>query len=264
MALLVFACVNNSALYGAKRNELREIYKDIYFIARPFDSRLDLDITPVAPAQVLSSMKKAIDILFRQSAYNARAIRHLQSKGHIVLIYDPKHPKQAFTKLTIASFLPDYYKKDGPIKNFVVVLGRYGGKWAPRELAAVIAHELTGHGIQHLQGRLNKIRTIDLECEAYLYQEKAYQDLKYDKTLIEMVKFRNKLENYWCADFKLWISEHQPQQLLHWEGLSPNVPKLLKTFKVYTSALEKSGIAPKAIRVAKVEQYQRDKNKLRS
>ncbi|MBL95836.1 MAG: Secretory immunoglobulin A-binding protein EsiB [Alphaproteobacteria bacterium MarineAlpha3_Bin5] len=264
LVLIISVCLLYTESYSANPNELKEVYKDIYFVAKPVDPDLDYDITPVGSVQVLNSMKKAVDIIFQQSPYNARAIKHLQSKGRIVLIYDPKHPKQNFTKLTIASFLPEYYNSNGPMKDFVVVLGRYGGKWTSKDLAAVIAHELTGHGVQHLQGRLKKVRTIDLECEAYLYQEKVYQDLKYEKTSIEMVKFRNKLENYWCADFKLWVGRHRPLDLSNWESLNPDIPNLLKTFKVYSNALQNSGIAKRAVRIAEIEQNRRSKINLRS
>ena len=75
------------------------------------------------------------------------------------------------------------------------MVGRYGAKWPARELAAVLAHELVGHGMQQYRGRMEHVRTIDLECEAYLYEEQAYQDLGLDKRSSEMIKFRQALED---------------------------------------------------------------------
>jgi len=82
-------------------------------------------------------------------------------------------------------------------------VGRHGVKWPTNELAAVLANELVGHGMQHQ--RMGKMRPIDLECKAYLYEELANQDLGLNKRSSEMVRFRKGLETHWCADFKRYM-----------------------------------------------------------
>ena len=262
LCLIIFLVSIKSTTHASINNEYRELYRGIYFIGKPVNKKIVFDITPAHPLQVLDSMKKAIDILLTKSSYNAKAIQQLKKKGKIVIVYDANHPKHNLTELTIASFLPDYYQESGPIKNFVVIIGRYGGKWSARDLAPVMAHELAGHGIQRLQKRLKKVRNIDLECQAYLYQEKAYQDLGYDKNHQEMVNFRQKLEKHWCSDFKLWIAEKASDKLSLWHTKNPNVPKLLKLFNKYSISLENLKVTRKAVQAAEANQSMLNTGKL--
>ena len=221
-------------------------------IPKPKDKFFDIDVTPAKEGAEL--VRDALEILYTGSSFNAKAIERLKAAGHVIIVYDPAFPKREFSKLTIAAFFPYFFQKDGNGKDFVTFVGRFGGKWAARELAPVIAHELTGHGIQQLRGRLEHVREVDLECEAYMYQEKAYQDLNFDKNAREMIAFRQTLERHWCADFKKWQKNNLPKNSKYWDQLHPDIPKLIEDYLVYIEALRKSGVAGKAVKRAKAAQ----------
>ncbi len=214
-------------------------------VPKPADRTFDIDVAnPTAGADLI---REALDILRAGSRYNAQAIDRLKANGNVVIIYNPAFPQRELSQITIAAFFPDYFKKGTDTKDFVTVVGRYGGKWSARDLAPVLAHELTGHGMQHLRGRLEHVRVVDLECEAYLYQEKAYQDLGFDKQEREIVNFRQQLERHWCADFRRWQATARPQNAALWDTLNPDVPKILDDYLAYIESLRQSGVAGAAI-----------------
>lgn len=226
----------------------------------PEDKIYDIDIAP--PATGAAAVKAALDILYDGSAYNAKAIEKLKAAGNVVIVYDPAFPQRELSKVTIAAFLPDFYQPDGRTKDFLTVVGRFGGKWKARDLAPVLAHELTGHGTQHLRGHLENVREVDLECEAYLFQEKAYQDLGFDKGKHDMIQFRKVLEGHWCADFKAWQRKNNRATLQSWDRLNPDIPAILKDYLVYIDALRKSGVAGSAVSKAKQHQAMQTRRKL--
>ena len=226
----------------------------------PMDARYDITITPAAAGA--QRVKEALDILYKRSAFNAAAIDRLKANGNVIIIYDPAFPKRELTQITIAAFLPDFYQADGNIKDFVSVVGRFGAKWSAHDLAPVLAHELTGHGIQHLRGRLAHVREVDLECEAYLYQEKAYQDLGFDKQSRDMINFRQVLERHWCADFRRWQRDNQAPSLASWDQLNPDVPIILDDYLRYIDALGKSGVAGRAIDLATADKERNNRQRL--
>ena len=206
-----------------------------------------LDIAPLGHADASARIKKAIDILYDKSPLSARAIETLRGAGEVIVVYDPHFPKSRLAGLTIAAFFPEYYQADGLSKRFVTVVGRYGAKWPVVELAAVLAHELVGHGMQHYRGRLQHVRTIDLECEAYLYEEQAYQDLGIDKRSNEMIRFRQALEDQWCKTLRADTKRNEPNKMALWERLNPDVPGILEVYLRYVERLRRDGTASKAI-----------------
>lgn len=230
------------------------MHRGMQIAGKPAPEGKVYDIDLASPAEGAETVRKAADILIENSTYNATAIKKLKAAGNVVIVYDPAFPKRELTKITIAAFLPDFYQAEGRTKDFLTVVGRFGGKWSPRELAPVLAHELTGHGMQHLRGRLEHVREVDLECEAYLYQEKAYQDLGFDKGAREMVQFRKVLEGHWCADFKNWQRKNKRVALASWDQLNPDVPAILEDYLVYIDALRRSGVAGSAVAKAKQQQ----------
>lgn len=205
------------------------------------------DISPMAPREGLDRVVKALDLLYQRSPLSARALETLKQTGEVVIAYDPRFPKNNLSSLTIAAFFPDFFQHTGSRKQFVTVVGRYGAKWPVRELAAVLAHELVGHGMQHLRGRLDHVRTVDLECEAYLYEEQAYQDLGLDKGSGEMIRFRQALEDNWCKPFRTYLKRNVPAKMALWERLNPAVPQILETYLGYVEHLRRSGEAHRAI-----------------
>ena len=127
------------------------------------------------------------------------------------------------------------------------MIGRHGVKWPQDELTATMTHELVGHGVQHQRDRLTRVRPIDAECEAYLYEETANQDLALGKHSREMVGFRRMLEERWCADFKAYQRSHQPKSLKLWDVLNPNIPKLFKLFEAYLEHAKQAGVTAEVI-----------------
>ncbi len=212
-------------------------------------SSVKLDIEPVSAAVGLKRVLAAIDLLFEESPYSVRAIETLARSGEVVVVYDPHFPRSCLSVLTIAAFFPEIFNKNSGTKQFVTVVGRYGAKWPKRELAAVLAHELVGHGMQHHRGRLDHVRTIDLECEAYLYEERAYQDLRLDKRSPEMIRFRRTLEEKWCKSLRTYMKRRTPEKMKLWERLNPDVPKILEVNLAYIESLRRSGATRRAIEI---------------
>ena len=119
----------------------------------------------------------------------------------------------------------------------MVIVSRHGIKWPTREFAAVMVHELVGHGVQHLNDSWGKMRLIDMECEAWLYEEMAYQDLKINKFSNEMIDFKKQLEKQ-CDSFLRYLRNHDPKVAALWDKLNPDVPRLLKHFAGYQKQLK--------------------------
>ncbi len=226
---------------AANNGQLEERAYGVQFIAVPKDPKKTFDTKLLKGAEGLKRLKAALGHLISQSPYSAGKLELLKKSGEVTVVYIPGDvPKSAATGENVAVFLPDFL----PVsvtrrKSYLVVVGRHGVKWPKNELAAVLAHELVGHGMQFRRGRIGKLRPIDLECEAYLYEELANQDLALEKHSTEMVRFRKALEGHWCADFKAYMRKHQRKATALWDTLNPNVPKLLSIFETYLNETAK-------------------------
>ena len=201
----------------------------------------------------VESLKAAIDLIHRTSPFSVKALENLQANGRVTIVYQPTFRAARNGMFTLAAFYPDFYKRDDPegCKDFVVRVGRHGVKWPPQELAMILVHELVGHGIQHLNGWLENVREIDLECHANLYAERFYQDIGIDKHAREVVQFRRSLESHWCTDFKAYMRNRHPELVGLWDVLNPDVPKLMTIFDAHIAYLQKTGVAGQAIDAAK-------------
>ena len=202
--------------------------------------RFDVSILP--PAQGLDRIAEALDQIARKSPASAAAIDRLKAAGRVSLVYFPNdfRDRNRPGAQTIALFLPEFLKQHGLGTDgleFAVVINQFGVKWPARELAAIIVHELAGHGLQHLEGRIKTSRVLDLECEASLYQERAYQDLGLPKRSHAIVLFRRQMEDRYCADFRAFLRRRMPDKLALWDVLNPNVPELLALFRDYRATL---------------------------
>ena len=242
---------------AARRN-----HKDISLMALPPREGADYDVKPVDASAALDRMAEALDLVYGNIAFGKAKIEILKRNGKVVLAYDPNYPdpKSSMGTVLLATFLPSYLEKagQGRGKNFVVIVSRYGIKWQAPELAAVLVHELVGHGVQHLEDRLEKMRNVDLECESYLYEELAYQKLGVDKWSREMIEFRQELEGVgfvdgWCSDFKRYMRKTAASSVRLWESLNPDVPGLLAVFHDYVDDLVKKGVTGAAQQA--VEKY---------
>jgi hypothetical protein len=215
----------------------------VNFVALPKDPNKTFDTKLLKGSEGLKKIEAALGHLISKSPFSAKMLETLKKSGNVTLVYLPGDaPKSEATGENIAVFLPDFLPEGANRrKSFLVVVGRHGVKWPVKELSAVLAHELVGHGMQLERGRIGKLRPIDLECEAYLYEEFANQDLGLNKRTSEMVRFRQALEGHWCADFKAYMRKHQRKAVSLWDKLNPNIPKLLEIFEAYLRVTTRKG-----------------------
>ncbi len=204
------------------------------------NSRFDVSVPPAAES--LDKIAAAIELIYDRSPRNARRIDALKRRGLVLLAYFPNNfrSRTGLNTQNVALFLPDFLRKRGVKlsdgKEFVVVINQFGVKWPVPELAAIIVHELAGHGGQHLQGRIATGRQLDLECEASLFEEQAYQDFDVPKKSRSIVLFRRRMENRYCADFRHHMRRQSPSQMALWDALNPDVRQLLTHFRRYSRA----------------------------
>ena len=209
------------------------------------------DISVIDSESGNTKIKNAIELIFRKSPFNTKIIRRLSKFGKILVIYDPSFPKKQLASQKIAAFFPDFYQHEGDIKQFRVVVGRYGIKWPLERLAAVLVHELAGHGLQHLRKRTLSDRKIDRECEALIYEEKAYQDFKILRNTPDRRNFLNDMRFRWCADFNWYLTKNNVNTDQAWGYGRPDVIKLLGLFEKYIDHLRKTGISANAVKASK-------------
>lgn len=226
-------------------------------IARPVD-QFTTEIIAAKPA--IGKLKSAIDLIRARSPFSWRRIETLKKNGQVIIVYDPAFPKRELSRVKIAAFFPDFFQKasDG-LKRFYVVVGRYGAKWPIDELAAVVVHELVGHGLQHLRGRGTHDRKIDRECEAQIYEERAYQDLGMPRNTDQMIRFRRGLRRHWCSDFGRYLTEQGLNSDKEWGFGNPDVPRLLKRFDAYIAHLRTSGVSGRAVAAEKARKAKKFK-----
>ena len=234
---------------------LQRVHKGITLIAQPPPAGVKYGIGIVDPKTAMASLQKAFDLLYLKSPFSKAAIETLQKNGKVFVVYDPRFPEkvQDFTKIFAAFFFPDYFEKrggGGGFEGYLAVVTRHGIKWPTSQLAAVLAHELVGHGMQQLRGRYGFIREWDLECEAWLYSEQAFQDLGEDKFSRDSVIFRQTMEYQYCSDFKTYMRQADPGSEKLWDVLNPDVPRILRIFEKYAKTLSAGGVAGKAIKAA--------------
>jgi len=194
---------------------------------------------------------EALDLLAHDSPRSFAVIERLKKAGPVIIIYDPNYPAPGtnITTSQIALFLPTFieqFDKNAKGKQFTVIIGRDGMKWPVKELASVLVHELMGHGKQHLEERIDTMRVLDVECEAWLLEELAYQDFKLDKLSRDMVDFRQQLEKIHCSDFIRYMRKRLPDQASLWDVQNPDVMKLLKVFDGYIEAQRERGMISSA------------------
>ena len=231
------------------KNELSQFGITIASIPAKKVETLDISVTD--PETGNKKIKDAIELIFEKSPFNTRIIGRLSEFGKIFVIYDPSFPKKQLASQKIAAFFPDFYQHEGDIKQFRVVVGRYGIKWPLERLAAVLVHELAGHGLQHLRKRTLSDRKIDRECEALIYEEKAYQDFKTLRNTPERRNFLNDMRFRWCADFNWYLTKNKVNTDQAWGYGRPDVTKLLGLFEKYIDYLRKTGTSANAVKASK-------------
>jgi len=235
-------CLFTTAAQAADRGR-EETYRGIYLRIMPAKPDVKSDISLVSTDQAAKTVRSALDLIYERSPFNAKTLERLKSHGDVVIIYDPAFPKKSIRDITLAAFLPNFFEPAHGAqgdKVFVAILGRYIIKHTPSEIAAEgIVHELVGHGVQHLHGRLVGGNDLNVECEASLYEFLAFQDLGVDKFTDYMVRFRRELEERHCDDFKRYMRKHRPKHMALWDERDVDVIKILSIFDDYVAQLPK-------------------------
>jgi TPR repeat protein len=227
-----------SGATGAIKRE----YKGITFFAEPPVKGIRYDTPNLPGPQAVNKLIRAIDMIYAKMPKSRAAIERLKANGGLFLGYVPGALEDRMASgITAAIYAPDFDKQKSTRRRFVAVVGRHGIKWPLNELVPVLVHEITGHAIQDLEGRLKKMRNVDAECEAWLLQEYANQRLGFDKKQRKMVDFRKQLELKWCKPFKAYVRNHHPAALKAWNQLNPQVHEVLKVFPAYLAQLQSSG-----------------------
>jgi len=243
--LLLFAQVLPAN--AATKPEIARLHNGINIIALPLPTGNTTGIDLIPPAQAVTALQSAIDLIYAKSPFSAKAFERLKKAGKVTIVYDSKFPEEKFSSVTIAAFFPDFFQKEGHLKEFLVVVGRYGIKWPLERLAAVVVHELGGHGYQHLRGRTETDRKIDRECEALLYEEAALQDFDVERSSSNMVRFRREMQTNWCSDFRRYMHDRDPALMALWNNGKPFVEKVLVVFEDYLTHLQETGVSGDAI-----------------
>lgn len=254
---LVLVCLNASPVAALTREQAESIvgkkaeknglitaeYDGISLIALnpPTEATFDVPITDGPDA--LKVITSALSLIENTSPFLKSKIERLKQRGPVTIVYDPTYPDRLANmgSVQVALFSPHFFKKldDETLrKTFLVIVSRHGVKWPVEELAAVMVHELVGHGTQHLNFRWGDMRLIDMECEAWLYEEMAYQKLGVDKFSNTMIDFKKQLERQ-CDGFLRHLRNNDQQGLEIWNNLNPEVPKLLTHFERYLGQLKK-------------------------
>lgn len=201
------------------------------------------DVPIIEPEQALKVIGDAIALIENNSPFGKKQIDRLKKRGKITIVYDPNYPDRLanMSSVQVALFSPHYFKPLTPKtfhSTFLVIVSRHGVKWPIKELAAVMVHELVGHGIQHMNNRWGEMRKIDMECEAWLYEEMAYQNFGMDKFASNMIDFKKQLAGQ-CDSFLRYLRNNDPKGAAVWDNLNPDVPKLLTHFAGYMKHLKK-------------------------
>jgi|GEM_PF-480018 len=225
------------------------VHRNIVVLGFPCPAQSDVSIVPTQHGA--EKIIQALELLYAHSPKSVAVIEKLKQAGPVIVIYDPSYPPPGvhLTTTQIALFLPtfiDSFDKNNTGKQFTVIVGRDGIKWPVDELSAVLVHELMGHGKQHLEDRIDTMRMLDVECEAWLYQELAHQDLKIDKQSQDMIDFRQQLEGIHCDDFIRYMRKRTPEQAKLWDVQNPNVAKLLNIFDGYIIEQREKGMIASA------------------
>ncbi|MFP6741829.1 MAG: hypothetical protein VCD33_09430 [Alphaproteobacteria bacterium] len=209
---------------------IKTIYHGFPIIGVQPDPTATYDVTIMAPRRALEVIVEGFDLLL-QTSPQAADLAALMENGDLVIVYYPGHSRNFASTLgtDLAYFTSRSPFQQGTAndKTFTVVFGRYIVKWGAEEIALTLSHELMGHGIQHLRNRLDSMRSLDTECEAYLIEEDVRQRLGIDKRSEMSVRFRQNLEWKFCVSFKQYMAKYEPDALAVWETLNPSVPTLL-------------------------------------
>ena len=255
-AILIFLIITTGLSMStsyANKTVLKKVHRSMQIISIELPKKHD-GISLLPPEDGIVKLTKAVDLLYAHSPVSAANLELLKDNGSVTIVYDPNFPKRQFSSVTIAAFFPDFFQKEkGGMKQFLVVVGRFGIKWPLEKLATVIAHELVGHGLQHFLGHRGRDRKIDLECEALIYEILAQQDLRIRRDTNDMIRLRRDVRRKWCADFSRYMTKAGINVDKAWGYGRPDVKVLLSHFSDYRKHLRNTGVSGRAVAAAKAK-----------
>ena len=218
------------------RNIPKVFHKGITIVALPDTTDKSEQQSRLDAKQALENIRKGYDYLLEHSAYAAQTIQTLRKSGPIWIFYSPSFPSKSIYKensVTFAVFTPSFLRRADGGKSYSVIIGHHLVLWPAAELAWALGHELVGHGFQHLHNRLDYSRINDMECEAFLHQERVLQELGLWKNGDLMVKVRRQMEEKWCRNFRQHMKKTEPGKMQLWDVRNMDVPQLLKLYTRY-------------------------------
>ena len=218
------------------RHASQHVHRGIKIVAYPLPSGKVFDVPALSATKAIKILQQSYDFLLLHSPYAAKQLKIIQENGPIWISYIPAFPPQGVNggeATTFALFNPSLVRRSDGGKSYPVVISRHTIHWPITEIAWVLAHELIGHGLQHLQNRLDRSRIKDLECEAFLHQEQVLQELGLWKNGEMMVRTRRQMEESWCQPFRLHMARTMPDKMSLWEVRNLDVPQLLTLYKRY-------------------------------
>ncbi len=237
-----------------KRLAVKIMFDDMMIVGLNPPEGTTYDFPIVSPREGVARVIEAMALIREKSPYSRVRIEDLKREGRVLIIYDPHLPDRStnMSSIMAAIFLPKYENQEDPessSKDFVVVVSRFGVKWPLEELAPVLIHELVGHGVQHLEDRLETMRLIDVECEAWLYTEMAHQELGAENFTDERIDMRKNLKLQ-CDDFFRYLRENDTAGYAVWDVLNPDIPRLLTHFDGYLNELRRQGVMSETLATA--------------
>ena len=214
-------------------------YGPVKISGMPLPPAADYDIPLVDPKTAVATLKQALILIGQHSPDAVRALARLARHGTPRVVYDAMFPEKQISRVVIAAFMVGQWTPQLGRKDFMVMVGRFGAHWSAEDLAAVLVHELVGHGIQRLEDRFGRDRPIDLECEARLWQQLYYIQSGARLDTNELVSFRDTTNRRVCSDFRRYLSHLEPETLLRWDRGRSDMPHILSLFPAYYAALRK-------------------------
>ena len=211
----------------------RETHREMDLVGMNLPPASDYDIPLAEPKATVEKIKSAMDRVLRLSPVSAAGIATLKKYGRIRIVYDAAFPERQLSRIVIAAYLVGEFQPQDGRRDFTVVVGRFGANWPVDELAAVLVHELIGHGVQRLKNRFGQDRPIDLECEARLWQQLYFTDAGMAQDTREMVDFRNTTDRRVCHDFRRYLAHSQPNLMRKWDSGTFSMAEVLKQFPPY-------------------------------
>ena len=219
---------------------LSDTHRGMEIVGMRLPPAADYDIPLADPAATVAKIKAAVERVVKFSPVSVRGLAALAKAGKIRIVYDAAFPERSLSRVVIAAYLVGEFQPQDGKRDFTVVVGRFGANWSVEDLAAVLVHELIGHGIQRLKNRFGHDRPIDLECEARLWQQLYYTDAKMPQDTREMVDFRRATDRRVCHDFRRFVGKTQPAMMRDWDHGRPDMPGLLEVFQDYYALIRKA------------------------